>query len=198
MTQATRPIVSLQDRAAANLRYIRDTMERAGSFTAVPGRGGIAMGGIALAAGFTASRQGDFHGWLTTWMWAAALAFLTGLVTMGRKAAAARTPLLSGPGRKFALALVPPLLAGALLTLALRGTGNPALIAGAWMLLYGAGITAGGAHSVRVVPVMGCCFLALGAATLFTRPEWANLLLTAGFGVLHIAFGIVITRKYGG
>jgi hypothetical protein len=69
---------------------------------------------------------------------------------------------------------------------------------GTWMLLYGLGVLTGGAASVRVVPLMGLCFVGIGAAALFAPPLWGNWLLAAGFGGVHIVFGTIITVKYGG
>jgi hypothetical protein len=107
-------------------------------------------------------------------------------------------PVNSGPARKFLGGFAPPLAAGALLTLALWHAGAPGLLPGAWLLLYGTGVLAGGAASVRVVPIMGLCFMALGGAALFAPPAWGNSILAAGFGGFHLLFGAVITRKFGG
>jgi hypothetical protein len=117
---------------------------------------------------------------------------------MDRKAHAAKMPLLSGPGRKVAFSLSPPILAGALLTVVLYRAGLVNAIPGLWLLLYGTGVITGGMFSVSVVPIMGICFMALGAAALLVQPGFANWFMAAGFGGLHIVFGVVIARRYGG
>ena len=123
----------LHDRAMDNLRFIRETMERAGAFTAVPGWGQVAVGGTALAAAVLAARQPSVELWLAT-----------------------------------------------------------------WLLSYGAGVATAGAFSVRIVPVMGLCFMLVGVVALFGHPAWGNWCMAAGFGGLHIVFGAVIARRYGG
>jgi hypothetical protein len=199
---SVRPIrrepVSIQAHAIDNLRYIRQTMERAGSFTAVPGVGGILMGATALGAAVLSGRMSDARSWLTIWMAAAVVALSIGVIFAARKAHAVRMPLLSGPGRKFMQGLVPPMVAGAIITGALYRAGVTAPIPGTWMLLYGTGVLTGGAASVRVVPVMGVCFIVMGTLALFVPAPWGNVLMAAGFGGIHILFGILITVKYGG
>lgn len=190
--------VGLNARAAADVKYIRQTMERAGVFTAVPGVGGIAMGVVGCAAALIATRQGSFDAWLLTWLAAAVLAATIGLVTMLRKARRADLALARGPGLRFALSLVPPLLAGGALTAALYRTGQVELLAGMWLLLYGAATITGGAFSVRVVPVMGASFMLLGVAALLAPPGLGDWFLAAGFGVVQIVFGVIIMRKHGG
>jgi hypothetical protein len=189
---------ALHDRAMDNLRFIRETMERASSFTAVPGWGGVLMGVSALAASFIASQQTHRNLWLATWVVEALLALIIGGWAMDRKASRAETPLLTGPGRKFALSYSPPILAGVLLTFVLLRAGLVTALPGMWLLLYGTGVVTGGAFSVKIVPVMGICFMTLGATALFVPAAWGNYLMAAGFGGLHIIFGLIIARRHGG
>jgi hypothetical protein len=190
--------VALEAHAADNLRYIRETMERAASFTAVPGWGGVVMGITALGAALIAAGQKSAEGWLLTWIAEALVAFVIAACAMVWKARAAGVPLLSGPGQKFALSFAPPIAVGVLLTLVLYQAGVSAAIPGTWLLLYGTAVVAGGVFSIRIVPFMGLCFLVLGAAALFTPAAWNGWLMAAGFGGLHIIFGVVIARRYGG
>ena len=192
------PPRGLHDRAAADLRIIRAAMERAGSFTAVPGWGGVAMGGTALGAAALAHSCETPGAWLLVWLAEAVLAVAIGCLTIAAKARAAGTPILVGPGRRFALALCPPLLAGALLTLALQRAGLVSALPSVWLLTYGAGVITAGAFSIAIVPLMGVCFMGLGALALFAPPSWGDLFMAAGFGGLHVGFGIVIARRYGG
>lgn len=191
-------VPTLHGRAMDNLRFIRETMERASSFTAVPGWGGVLIGVTALIAGVIASRVQDEHEWMYVWGCELPLALLIGGLTMKRKATAAQIKLSSPPGRRFALSLTPPLIAGALLSIALARVEAFTILPGMWLLLYGTGVVTGGAFSVKVVPVMGICFIALGAIALIAPPQWNNYFLAAGFGGLHIVFGIVIARRHGG
>ncbi|HEY3103503.1 MAG TPA: hypothetical protein VGJ69_07920 [Pyrinomonadaceae bacterium] len=200
MTQLPQPTQppALHDRAMDNVRFIRETMERASTFTAVPGWGQVAIGVTAFVASYLAAHEASERRWLFTWLAEAIIALLIAGWTLDRKARATSTPLLSGPARKVAFSLSPPFIVGALLTAVLFRLRVTSLIPGVWLLLYGTGVVTGGMFSVSVVPLMGICFMALGALALFVSPPWANWLLAAGFGGLHIIFGIIIARKYGG
>ncbi|MEO7145741.1 MAG: hypothetical protein ABI165_19780 [Bryobacteraceae bacterium] len=189
---------ALEARAIDHLRFIRETMESAVSFTAVPGWGGCLMGVTALVAACIAVRQTTPQAWLNTWLVEGALAIGIGAASMHRKARAAGLAMFSTPARKFVLSFAPPLAVGALLTAALYRAGMNTTIPGMWLLLYGTGIVTGGAFSVRVVPLMGVCFMVEGAAALFAPAQWGNALLAIGFGGLHLVFGAIIARRYGG
>lgn len=192
------PVAAIHQHAVENLRFIRETMEGASSFTAVSGAGGVGMGLTALAAAALTGGPPFGGRWLAVWIGSAVVAFLIGTLAMRRKARARKMGLLSRPGRKFALGLAPPLIVAALLTAALYQSGRPELLPGMWLLLYGAAVITGGAFSVRIVPAMGACFMAVGAVALFAPASWNNWLLAVGFGGLHIAFGAVIARRHGG
>ncbi len=188
----------LDEQAMENIRFMRETMERSTSFTAVPGKGGVAMGATALAAAGIATQTSTPEMWLATWMLAALVALAIGVGAMSLKARAANLPMFSGAGRKFALSLSPPLLAGAFLTVALYSQGMINPLAGMWLLLYGVGVVTAGTFSVRIVPLMGLCLMVIGAAALFSPASWANAYLAAGFGGVHTVFGLIIARRHGG
>lgn len=190
--------VDLRSRAIDNLRFIRSTIESAHAFTSVPGKGGVLMGLLALAAtGLTlrAELSGD---WLTIWLWTAALAAVVGFVAMWRKARLQGQPLFGRVGRRFLLGLTPPILAAIVLTPFLLRSGPAEVVAASWLLLYGAGVIAGGMFSVRPVPLMGALFMLLGGICLVSPPGAAQYFLGAGFGAAHVAFGLLIARRYGG
>lgn len=190
--------VAIHTHAMDNLRYIRETIERAGSFTAVPGIGGMLMGSTAVAAAWIASRQAGGVRWLSVWIVEAVVALLIGIAGAELKSRSAKLPLFSGPARKFVAGFAPATIAGALLTGVLFRAGSLAVLPGTWMLLYGAGVVSGGGASVRVVPLMGACFMAAGAAALLWPGVGGDAMLAATFGGLHIVFGAVIAVKYGG
>jgi hypothetical protein len=182
--------------AAEALRYIRDTMQQAGAFTAVSGQGLIVIGVTALLASLIAKQQ-PFERWLVVWMGEVMIAGLIAAYTIYRKGIATGTPLFSGPARKVAMGLLPAMTAGGVLTAVFYLTGRPEFVAPMWLLLYGVGVVAGGAWSVTAVPLMGASFMALSLpAFLITR--WPDLWMALGFGMIHIVFGVLVTKKYGG
>jgi hypothetical protein len=189
---------ALHERAMDNLRYIRETMERATAFTGISGWGEVAIGGTALLASFLAAHQSTFKAWVAVWMAEGLISLLIAGWSMDRKARAVQMPLMSGPGRKAVFSLSPPIIAGALLSIVLVRAGLTNAIPGVWLLLYGTGVITGGMFSVGVVPIMGLCFMVLGALALFAPPATADWFMGAGFGGLHVVFGVIIARKYGG
>lgn len=173
-------------------------MARAGTVTTVPGWGGVAMGVTALAASWIASRQASGAEWIAVWLAEAVLALGIGGAAMVRKADATRTPLFTRAGRLFVRAFVPPIVAGAILTGVFYQLGLVRLLPGVWLLLYGTAVTTAGAHSIRVVPLLGVSFMLLGAVAFWAPAAWGNFLMAIGFGALQIGFGLLIARKHGG
>lgn len=190
--------IAMHDRAMDNLRFIRQTMERANSFTAVSGWGGVATGFVALATARMAAVQPTPARWLAVWLATAVVAVLILSVSIALKARRAGVPLNSGPGRKFMLGFLPPLGVGIALTGALYSHSGIAFLPGLWLLCYGAAVMTAGTFSVRVVPLMGIGFMVLGALALATPAAWADAWQAAGFGGLHIIFGLLVARHHGG
>lgn len=190
--------IDLSDHAIDNLAFIRETMERSTSFTAVPGYGGMLMGVTAIVTAYIANGQDYLRNWLIVWVTEAFLAASIGLLAIWQKSKIGGQSLLSAPARKFALNFAPPIVVGVALTFGLWRFEHYGVMAAMWMLCYGAAVISGGAYSVKAVPVMGWCFIVLGAVTLTLPRGYGDEMMAASFGLLHIIFGAVIARKYGG
>lgn len=191
---------ALRDHAVDNLRYIRDTMERAAAFTSIPGWGGVAIGITALGTTILTEPMTAWQPerWFTAWLIEAFVACAIGALAMWRKGRRAGTPLSSRPARRFFISYFAPLIAGAVLTFAIVRTGVLQPLPSIWLLLYGAAFVSSGAFSVRVIQLMGVCFMIFGVTAAFLPLSVGNLILGAGFGGLHIIFGLIIARNYGG
>lgn len=189
--------VALHDRAIDDLRFIRETMVRSGAFTAISGWGVAAMGAVAVGA-FLLARGTTPGGWVSVWIAAAVVGSLVSMAATIRKAKRVGETLTQGPGRRLILGAAPALAVGGLLTLPILQTGRIELLPTVWILLYGTAVTAGGAFSVRAVPLMGVAFLVTGGATLFLPSGYENATMLAAFGGLHLIFGTWIARRHGG
>lgn len=188
----------IHEHAISNLRYIREAMERASAFTSIPGWGGVLVGLTAVAAAVVAHRTDSWREWLWTWLIEAAVAAVIAGTTMARKARRANVSFTGTPARRFFVSYFAPVVAGAMLTLMLWRIGAFEALPAAWLLCYGASFVSSGAYSIPVVPVMGVCFMLLGIAACFAPLVVGNILMGVGFGGLHIIFGYIIARSYGG
>lgn len=192
----TIPASEQQRQAQEALAYIRETMESASTFTAVSGWGVVAMGALGLVASWLAWATGTpWH--LGVWIPTAVIALTVSWVANAAKAKRLSVSLWSAAGRKMVWGMAPALGAGGLLTYALTTQGAPHLLPGTWLALYGAGITASAAFSVRAVRWMGLALLACGAVALL-RADLGLACLTLGFGGAHLAFGFYIAERHGG
>src|SRR5215203_4768040 len=196
--QETAGPVNIGDRAIDNLKFIRETMERSTVFTSVPGYGGILMGATAVVAAYIANSQLFIRDWLIVWLTEAVLAFFIGLLAMWQKTKLSKTSMFSTPARKLVMNSLPPMLCGVFITLGLWRFGHFEAMIPVWILCYGAAVVCGGAFSVKAVPLMGWCFIALGAVAFFLPTGFGNMMMGLSFGVLHLIFGFIIGRKFGG
>jgi hypothetical protein len=190
--------IGLEQRAAADLEFIRETIGNAATFTALSGLGFVLVGLGALVAGVLAQVRPEPMDRVLIWLVDAVASVAIGFATTARKARRAEQPLLSGPFRKFTRSFAPAIVAGAILTALLVRDQSFAYLPCLWLLCYGAGLAASGSLSVSVVPAMGGSFMALGAIAAVAPPAWGNALLLLGFGGLHLGFGTVIARSHGG
>lgn len=189
---------SLHGRAMENLEFIREAMQRSTEFTAVPGYGGALMGATAVGASVIASYQPNWRFWLITWLVEAFLAFAIGLLAMWQKSKNVETSLTSTPAKKFANGFAPPIFAGIILTAMLYFNSLFEYLPAVWLTLYGTAVVTGGAYSVRIIPIMGWIFILLGAVAVVVPTAYGNILMGLGFGVVHIIFGLIIGKNYGG
>lgn len=195
--QSNQPI-NIGDRAFDNLKFIRETMERSAVFTSVPGYGGMLMGVTAIGASVFASQSANYRQWLIIWLTEALLAFAVGFLTLWQKSKTANASLTSAPARKFALCLVPPLVAGVILSALFYRLDLFEYLPIVWLTLYGTAVVCGGVSSVKIVPIAGWSFIALGLISVFLPRGYGDLMMGLGFGALHIIFGFIVARKYGG
>jgi hypothetical protein len=192
------PPLPLHAHAEADLRWIRSAIERAGAFTSISGWGQVAVGVTALAAAALAPADCTLDRWVAIWLGEALVAAAISVWSAAIKAQRLGVPLFGAPAQRFTLAFATPAAAGVVLTAALVHAHAYTLLPGTWLLLYGAAVAGGGAFSVPIVPAMGACFMAVGAAAALTPARFANAWLALGFGLLHVGFGLFIARRHGG
>jgi hypothetical protein len=207
MDEHIEPAPALHARGAREeLAYIRRTLDAAGSFSSIPGRGLVVIGLMALAAAVVNQRVTGAP-WdeaaqpvesLAVWAVLLALSVLIGLWTMTQKARRTGQPVWSPVLRKALWGYCAAMLLGGILSAAVIRSGRFDLLPEIWLGCYGSALIAGGVMSVAPVRWMGISFLALAAAGAALAPPHGLLLLVAGFGGLHILFGAYIAWRHDG
>lgn len=192
----TTPAQPDEKKARDDLAFIRETMESAAGFTPVSGVGLMAVGIFGLVATVLAYLR-NAHVDPLVWVPTAVVSIIVSTAATARKGKKLQIPLWTGSFQKMVWVMTPALVVGALMTLALVDGGGGRLIAATWLSLYGVGVTAGGTHTTTTFRWMGIAFIILGAIAMF-NPQWGIWLLGIGFGGLHLAFGLQISRTYGG
>lgn len=197
-----------QEEALDELQFIRDTMERSTQLTSVSGIGLIAMGLIATIGAYVAGWRGTYDWWVNVWFVVAIMGCTVGFTSMWYKADRNNISIFTGVGKRFALSLSPPIIAGCLMTQLLYSTQQFDLMPATWLLLYGVGVITGGAFSIRLIPAMGITFMVFGSIAIFLpdvtfQPVLGTItghdaLLAFGFGGIHILFGGIVAMRHGG
>ncbi|MGD8324709.1 MAG: hypothetical protein PVF50_10100 [Gammaproteobacteria bacterium] len=196
--QTSRPQPQFLDSAAAdNLRYIRATIAAAHTFTLVPGRGCMLMGGVAVLAAALETVPALSAQWLPIWLCAAVISAAVALYEMAEKAKRQGLGLRRAAATRFFMTLAPAFAVGAILTAALLNDVPRAVIGGIWLLSYGSGVAACGLFSIPVVVIAGGAFIGLGAVALSAPQSWCVGILALGFGGIHLALGYIVLYKYG-
>jgi hypothetical protein len=173
-------------------------MEAAAADTVVSGWGMVSVGAVAALVAPLAHFQQSRVVWMLAWLGTACVAMLILVGASYRKAQRNDRSAIGGAGRKFVLAVMPAMLVGLVLSGAFLWRGDTTMLPAIWLFMYGVAVMAGGAFSVRAVPVMGGAFLLLGGLALVAPPAWGDWLMMLGFGGLHVVFGAWVAVRHGG
>ena len=161
---------------------------------AVPGSAGIVLGAIGLVAAALCTVPGLHDYWLGIWLGAALIGAVVGSILIVRESSLRDLRLAGTPLHKFALCLAPAIGAGLVMTAVHWYGGNVHAIPGTWLLLYGCALVAASAGTTRVIATLGALFILFGLAALLLADDFQVLMLGAGFGGLHLIFGLLIRR----
>lgn len=193
------------------LEEIKQMMNRSSRFLGLSGWSGIAAGICALVAGWLAGKklnnysksENDYgRGFnlfdhelfiLAVITFIAAL-FLAFLFTYLRSRKTG-IPIWGFMARKVMINVAVPMIAGGLLIWRVTDFGLYGLIAPACLLFYGLALINASRFTWSEVRYLGYLQLVLGVMNLWAL-EYGLYFWAAGFGVLHIVYGMVMWNKY--
>jgi hypothetical protein len=191
--------------AVANLRAIRELMERSTKHSTFSGLSGV-LAGLASVTGCWLTRQLELQSvtrqhfnidFTCIWFMVIVAAIGCDYLLTKRKAALVGKRIVSRLGKQMVAAAGPGLGTGALLTLNFLQHGLIQDIYPMWMLCYGCAVSSVGLFSQREVLYLGASFLFVGAGTLAVAPHYGLWMMAVAFGGLHILYGCWSSRRDG-
>ena len=198
------------------LRDIRSIMDRSSRFLSLSGWSGVWAGACALAGALVA------HRWLQEPEAAAVLRrdyrpalddvgvvlpfFLLGVAVFcvaligaffftRRRAHREGQQLWSPAARRLFTSMAVPLVAGAALVIAFLWYGSGIFVAPACLLFYGIALVSAARHTLTEINGLGYAQILLGMINL-AFPGYGLYFWAAGFGVLHILYGLMMWRRH--
>ena len=203
------------------LYEIRNIMERSVRFISLSGWSGIWAGLTAIAGAYAAyqwltpdilshnfmvqpvSQKGDAFCFCGANLYRplilAVTIFIVALAgayyfTM-RKVKAQGGTLWNTASRSMFKAMAMPLIAGAIFCLGFMEYGHGIYLAPACLIFYGLALYNGSRYTLSEIRYLGMLEMLLGCICLF-MPGYGLYFWTAGFGLLHILYGIIMWNKY--
>ena len=197
---------------------IRRMMSRSGRFLSLSGLSGVWAGACALVAAAVAYAKVNTRPFAGVDFYTAyyrqfqdttsieAYVVTVGVVTMVvavagaafftmRRARANGYALWSSASRSLLVSMVVPLAVGGLLVVAHWKHADYGYAAALTLIFYGLALLAGARYTLDELRALGYCEIALGVAVAFA-PSYGIDAWALGFGVLHIAYGILMWWRY--
>lgn len=204
-----------------SIKDIRQLMQKSSRFISLSGLSGVAAGLCALAAawvvyrkldgslygGYDGSREirGGYGSGLmadsltgellliaaVTFVAAASLAFLFTYIR-SRKVG---MPIWGFTARRVMIAVAVPMIMGGLVIWRMMEMGYFGLVAPVCLIFYGLGLVNASKYTLSEIRYLGYGQLILGAINLWYL-GYGLYFWAAGFGVLHIIYGIVMWNRY--
>ncbi len=198
-----------------DIQDIRRIMERSSRFISLSGLSGVAAGICALVGAFIAyqvldnyygdyNSRGFFSGdpfsklklkltGLAILVFAAA--FLSSFYLTWKKAKKQGVPLWDYTSRRLAWNMILPLAAGAFFIIGMLRYDAWLFVAPAALVFYGLALVNASKYTLPDIRFLGYCEIALGIINIYF-PGYGLWFWAAGFGILHIIYGIVMWNKY--
>ncbi|HRO42053.1 MAG TPA: hypothetical protein PL009_04430 [Flavipsychrobacter sp.] len=193
------------------LHVIRSIMERSTRFLTLSSWSGVWAGTTAIVGAYIASTllEDDllfsdkiqlettvkFYQWLGLASAVFIIALLGAYFFTWRKAKISGGNLWSSASRTMLRTMALPMFAGALLCIGFLQNGHLIYIAPSCLIFYGLALYNGGKYTLSEIQYLGLLEILLGVICLFL-PQYGLYFWAAGFGVLHVLYGLIMWNKY--
>lgn len=196
-----------------DLAHIRSMMERSSRFISLSGLSGVFAGLSALIGGLYVYQLFKVNGieyftdehiilsgsLVSELIWIGVIilvcAFVFGTFFTVRKSKKYNLPIWTSATKNMLFNLAVPLAAGGIFCLALIYHGYYGLVAPSTLLFYGLAVINAEKYTFSDIKYLGFSELLLGCISLFYI-GYSLLFWILGFGILHIAYGLVMFKKY--